>query len=305
MVNNLHIFWIISIGLVIGCNNSTSQTPIESEPKAIEKADETGLTEFKMTGSSAEHYKLTVEPYIFAPWAKDLVKSAGLKDGESLLDLGCGTGVVAREAFSVSPSTRIVGLDIGQAALDVAKASSPTQNIEWKLGDSQALPFSSEEFDVVLSQQMLQFVPDKKKAVAELKRVLKPNGRYYVSVWTRPSPGLYIDVVAKVVERDVSLESRKVVEGSYRGVKDDYQTLFGDEFEDVTVDIVKKSLPIEKMREFIRGHIEGFAMRFPDEEMRQTAKIDKVVDAILKELQMGDGPGELLTESLVIYGRKK
>ncbi|HEV2120929.1 MAG TPA: class I SAM-dependent methyltransferase [Candidatus Bathyarchaeia archaeon] len=137
-------------------------------------------------GSGPEIYERYMVPSLFGPWAVDLVKLAAPVRGESVLDVACGTGIVARLAAQHSgPMGKVVGLDLNPSMLTVARsASAGTESIEWREGNAMALPFSDKTFDLVLCQQGLQFFPDRLASSKEMHRVLVPGGRLALSVWT-------------------------------------------------------------------------------------------------------------------------
>jgi len=163
--------------------------------------------QYLLTGSAPERYEQNMVPAIFEPFAKGLLEVAQLNVGEQVLDVGCGTGIVARLAWSqVAPSGCVVGLDVNAAMLDVARSASARDQarIEWQEGDVASMPFPDGTFDVVLCQHGLQYVSDRHAALTEMHRVLPPSGRLVLSVW-RPvqyNPGHA--VFADVLERHVS-----------------------------------------------------------------------------------------------------
>src|SRR5260370_13852749 len=113
--------------------------------------------------SGPEIYERYMVPSLFGPWAADLVKLAAPIRGERVLDVACGTGIVARLAAQrVGPMGKVVGLDLNPSMLTVARsASAGTENIEWREGNATAMPLSQQTFDLVLCQQGLQFLPDR------------------------------------------------------------------------------------------------------------------------------------------------
>lgn len=144
-------------------------------------------------GSGPEIYERYLVPSVFGPWAADLVKLAAPKPGERVLDVACGTGIVARLAAQhVAATGRVVGLDLNPGMLTVARsASGGLESIEWREGNATAMPLSEKTFDLVFCQQGLQFFPDRLAALKEMKRVLVPVGRLALSVWSSisNSPG--------------------------------------------------------------------------------------------------------------------
>jgi len=135
--------------------------------------------------NSAETYQHYFVPAMFLPWAKVLLRCAAPKPGERVLDIACGTGIVAREAApSVEAAGSVAALDINPAMLAVARAQPAPQGaaIEWREGSATALPFPDASFDLALCQHGLQFFPDRAAALREMRRVLAPGGRAVVMV---------------------------------------------------------------------------------------------------------------------------
>jgi SAM-dependent methyltransferase len=114
---------------------------------------------FRMSVGAAEVYESKFVPALFGEWAPRLVEAAGVKPGQAVLDVACGTGVVARAAAGrTGGHGRVVGVDLNEAMLVVAQRLRP--DIEWRQGDAQAPPFPDASFDVVVCQSGLMFVSD-------------------------------------------------------------------------------------------------------------------------------------------------
>jgi len=115
--------------------------------------------------------------------AAQLVQYAGVRSGDHLLDVACGTGVVAVTA--ARRGARVRGLDLTPELLDVARDNSLTAgvDVEWHEGDAEELPFPPESFDVVVSQFGHMFAPRPDVVVSEMLRVLKPGGTIAFSTW--------------------------------------------------------------------------------------------------------------------------
>jgi ubiquinone/menaquinone biosynthesis C-methylase UbiE len=115
------------------------------------------------------------------PWTDDLILTAECRDGDHVLDVACGTGLVANRINLVSRKLcAITGIDINEAMLTVARRNP---QIEWHQGSATELPFADGSFDVVLCQQGLQYFPDRDKAMREMARVIVPGGRIALNVW--------------------------------------------------------------------------------------------------------------------------
>jgi ubiquinone/menaquinone biosynthesis C-methylase UbiE len=137
-----------------------------------------------MTGNGPELFERYLVPALFQALALELISRSPPQPGERVLDLACGTGVVARLAAErVGATGRVVGLDISAGMLAVARATSSNPTIEWLEGSADSLPFPDGSFDRALCQQGLQYFPDRSAAVRELRRVLAPGGRLAISVF--------------------------------------------------------------------------------------------------------------------------
>lgn len=145
---------------------------------------ETAREGWQIEGDGAEAY----ERYLaaaFSPWASRLADLAEIRDGDRVLDAACGTGIAARHAARrTGRSGRVVGLDVNEDMLRVARAAAAgvTPAIEWRCGNVTGLPFADGEFDVALCELALQFFSDPVAALAEIRRVLTPEGRIAASV---------------------------------------------------------------------------------------------------------------------------
>lgn len=127
--------------------------------------------------NAAENYERFFVPSIGRPVADELMIAAGLRPEERVLDVACGTGVVARLAAERT-GVAVAGLDLNPGMLEVAKSVTPEDlRIGWHESSVDSMPFPDEAFDVVLCQMSLQFFPDKLLALREVRRVLCTTGR--------------------------------------------------------------------------------------------------------------------------------
>jgi ubiquinone/menaquinone biosynthesis C-methylase UbiE len=147
-------------------------------------------------GSIPKLYDTYLVPLIFEPYAADLAKRLARLRPARVLEIAAGTGVVTRQLASALPaSSSIVATDLNQAMLDQAAAAGMARPIEWRLADAMQLPFADGTFDAVVCQFGAMFFPDKPKAFAEARRVLRPGGFYLFNVWDRIEENEFADVV--------------------------------------------------------------------------------------------------------------
>jgi ubiquinone/menaquinone biosynthesis C-methylase UbiE len=140
---------------------------------------------------------------LFRPWAEILLDEVRPSPRDRILDIACGTGIVARLAKQrLDTGGAVVGVDISADVLTVARAAAP--DIDWREGNAGALPLNDgEQFDVVVCQQGLQFFPDKPAAVAEMRRALVTEGRLAVAVWRSDEEMPFFRELRDVAERHI------------------------------------------------------------------------------------------------------
>lgn len=120
-------------------------------------------------------------------WSRSLaplfVGFAGVLNGQSVLEIGSGTGALTSAIARMARTSRIVGIDPSPAYVELAQSQLPSPQVRFEVGDAQALRFEDETFDVVLSMLVLNFVPDVRKALDEMQRVAKRGGTVAAAVW--------------------------------------------------------------------------------------------------------------------------
>ena len=153
--------------------------------------------------SFPEMYERALVGPLFRPWAEDLIEEVALGAGDRLLDVACGTGIVARLAKGrLGEAGTIVGVDLSPAMLAVARREGP--GIDWREGDAAALPLKEgERFDVVVCQQGMQFFPDRPAAARQMRRALVEGGRLAVSTWRPDAEVPVCEDLRRVAERHV------------------------------------------------------------------------------------------------------
>lgn len=155
---------------------------------------------FQVSAEQAEAYEERFVPALFRQWVEPVLQAVAVRPGDRMLDVACGTGVVARTAAErVAPDGTITGVDLNPAMLAVARRIAP--EIDWRQGDVAALPFGEDVFDVVTCQAAIFFFPDPTAALGEMGRVTRPGGRVAVQAFSslsgQPAYGPWVDMVAR------------------------------------------------------------------------------------------------------------
>jgi ubiquinone/menaquinone biosynthesis C-methylase UbiE len=135
------------------------------------------------TMTFSEIYERVLVAPLFRPFAAELIARLNPAPGDSLLDVACGTGIVARIGRErLGPAARIAGVDAAPPMLAVAR--NVDGSIDWREGSAASLPLADgERFSVLTCHQGLQFFPDKAEAVREMRRALMPGGRVGIACW--------------------------------------------------------------------------------------------------------------------------
>ena len=176
---------------------------------------------WQVSGSAPETYQRALVPAIFAPWASQVVDLANPAQGDRVLDVACGTGVVARAAaIRVGAAGVVTGIDLNGGMLAVAKSvpvsdKPPSAPIRWQEANAGKLPFPSGIFEIVYCQLGLQFFPDRPAALREMHRVLVAGGRLALMVWSgiQESPGFA--TLAVLLQRHIGPEAASFMQAPF------------------------------------------------------------------------------------------
>lgn len=171
-----------------------------AEPPSYNRGMTTSQETFQLSVEAAELYESAFVPALFAEWAPHVIDVAGIGTGDAVLDVACGTGIVARTAAErVGTTGRIVGLDLNDAMLAVARRLRP--QLEWRQGDAGTLPFPDRSFDAVTCSFGLMFFPDPTASLREMSRVAADAGTVALvvpaSLADQPAYGPFVEAAAR------------------------------------------------------------------------------------------------------------
>ena len=246
---------------------------------------------FQISAEAAEAYEARFVPALFASWSEEVVGTAGLRAGQDVLDVACGTGVVARAvADRLAGSGRVVGLDLNPAMLAVAARLRP--DIDWREGDVASLPFGGASFDLVTCQAALMFFRDPVQALREMSRVARPGGALVILV-----PGRFESSPAYVRLAEVAAEYAP-------GAADLFQTYFvhGD-LPELARLFARAGLQVETTRSDMRHVVFGSLDDFVATEVGATPLAEQIDAATYRRL-LADAH-EALAEYVTPDGRSR
>lgn len=209
-------------------------------------------------GSAPEVYQRHFVPAIGLPLATDLVETAGIREGQRVLDVACGTGVVTRLAAErVGATGRVAGADINASMLDVARAlaAGARPGIEWYETAAEAMPLPDASFDVVLCQLGLQFMQDKASALREMRRVLVSGGQVFISV---PRLMPFFEVMHAAIARHIDPGTASFVQLVFSlGDRKALGRLLEDAgFDEVTVEPATKEIHLPPAADFLWQYVQ-------------------------------------------------
>jgi ubiquinone/menaquinone biosynthesis C-methylase UbiE len=246
--------------------------------------------------SPAETYEKYMVPTLFAPWAAQLVQRVKPEPGERVLDVACGTGIVARTvAPMVAPGGTVEGLDLSPEMLAVARttANGTGLQIRWHEGAAEKLPFPEESFDLVLCQFALMFFTNRSTALTEMARVLNESGRLGIAVFQSIDRHPFYVALHQAIER--RLGGSGVADIFASGERDKLEALVSDAgFTDVRTEPLSMTANFGEPGSFLAGEIDVDtaaipAMQHLDANARQnlTASIQDEMEGPLRDVTRG------------------
>jgi SAM-dependent methyltransferase len=184
--------------------------------------------------------------------------AAGIRAGDTVLDVGCGTGVLAREALGrVGQEGQVVGVDLNDGMLAVAARSE--SKIIWRRGDAASLPFEDMSFDVVVSQFALMYFPDRVASLREMWRALAPRGRLAIAAWAPIDHARGYQILVDIAARQCGREAADVLAAPFvLGDHAELAKLFVDSgISGANVSLHEGSIRFPSVKEFIRIEVKG------------------------------------------------
>ena len=205
----------------------------------------------EFTGSIPERYDTYLGPWLFEPYAADLVARVPEREGLRVLELAAGTGIVTRRLREALPaSATLVATDLNNAMVDYARSAVAQSSIVWQQADAEALSFDAGSFDVVVCQFGFMFLPDKVQGFREAHRVLAPGGVLLANVWHTRSENPYAQCAQNLLDELFPDDPPRFLDtpygyGDHDGLRSD---LAEAGWEDVQLEAVRRESLAESAR---------------------------------------------------------
>jgi len=217
-------------------------------------------TTIPFSGLIPQHYQDLLTPFLFDGFSKDLLQRIDLTNAYNVLELASGTGSVTKQLLAHLPSgAHLTATDLEPDMLEVARQKVTATNISWDVVDMTNIPYIDGQYDLIVCQFGLMLVPEKLKALTEMRRVLKKGGRLVFSVWAGILDNPVWDISGKVIES--FLGGNPILQNpgpfSLSRKEDTLELLKQAGFQDSTVALVSQTGTIESAALAAKGFIYG------------------------------------------------
>lgn len=239
--------------------------------------------------STPELYDRYMGPLLFAPYAEEVARRVALLGPERILETAAGTGIVTQAVLQAVPTAEIVATDINPAVVEYAAQHVQSEAVRFQAADAQQLPFDDESFDLVLCLFGVMFFPDKVRANAEARRVLRPGGRYVMVTFNHldlnPVPKAAGEAVATLFPEDPRYMERGPF--SYTKAEVVERNLREAGFQNIEVETLELSSMVSA-RDVARGIVLGSPFRAEIERLDSSA-LERATEAVEEALRPWDG----------------
>jgi ubiquinone/menaquinone biosynthesis C-methylase UbiE len=264
-------------------------------------------------GAVPANYEKYLGPFLFEPYALDMVSRLQDKKYPQILELACGTGRVTAHLVKSVKHDSLTATDLNPDMIEVAKSIVTSDKITWQVADAVALPFEDNSFDAVVCQFGIMFFPDKLKGLQEAYRVLKP------AMAGRPGGKLIFNTWDKVENNPAVHEGRQIIEGYFGDDppvfynipfsmydENELQSLMKDAcFKNIKTTLVKKEAVAERAAGLAIGMVEGspILLSITEKDPSLVEPIEKHVEKVLAE-KFGNAPLKSKLQAWVCEGEK-
>jgi ubiquinone/menaquinone biosynthesis C-methylase UbiE len=249
-------------------------------------------TDTVFAGSIPAIYDRYMVPLIFAPYAELVAKRAAQLGPLRILETAAGTGVVTKALSAAIPDAEIVATDLNEPMLEQAARNIDSPKVRFQAADAQALPFPDARFDLVVCQFGVMFFPDKVRANAEARRVLREGGRYMLVIWNSVQSNIATVTVGRAVAELFPGEEVRFFERvpfRYHDVGQIEHDLLAAGFRDIEIETIDLRSRAPSARDAAMALVQGTPMR-NDIELIDPGRLGPATDAATEALRQYEGP---------------
>ncbi len=250
---------------------------------------------------AAQTYESFFVPALFGQFPERVLNAVGLEAGDDVLDVGCGTGVLARAAARRLPSSgSVTGVDVNDGMLAVAGRSP--ESVRWRTARAEHLPFPDASFDRVVSHFAAMFFTDRDQAAAEMARVQRPGGRVAVVTWARVEESPGYEAMIGLLNRLIGPDAADALRAPFvLGSLEQLETMLTPHLTEVAVDRHDGEARFESVEAWVHTEIRGWTLA----EMIDDDQYDELLIAAemeLKEFVDADGRVRFPAPALIATG---
>lgn len=244
--------------------------------------------QWQLANDAALRYEEVLVPTILGPFAKALVDWADLSDGNTVIDVGCGTGAATRfAATKIGIPGQVIGADINADMLSVAQSipQSSGVEIEWQQDAADKLSMGDNSADVVLCAQTLQFVGNRQDVLNEMVRILKPGKSAYISLWSDIAQNPYFDALVSTIAKYISDDTAAGLRSAFNlSNLDEIEDLIrASQFSDWETSASEITLNLPPILDFVPRHIRATPMGIGYNATSQTTQ-QAILDHLSEQL---------------------
>ena len=257
-------------------------------------------------GSIPANYEKYLGPFLFEPYALDLISRIQDKEYDHILELACGTGRVTAHITMGVKYKNLTATDLNPDMINVARRIVKDESVTWAQADALNIPFADNTFDLVVMQFGIMFLPDKQKGIEEIYRVLRPGGKLIFNTWDRAENNPALHTGRQIIESYFGDDPPVFYSIPFSMYDPDELKLLLESagFENVNVTLVKKE-SISTAEDLAVGMVEGNPIYLTITE-RDPSLIEPIKKHVQQELgkRHGEKPLKSKLQAWVVEGKK-